>query len=527
MGDGRPDELRYTAFLSYSHKDAAAAGRVHRRLETYRMPRRLVGAETARGPVPARLAPIFRDREELPAATDLSKTVREALAQSGALIVLCSPAAAESLWVAEEIEIFRKLHPGRPVLAAVLGGDPPDCFPLVLRAFGRDGTWHEPLATDLRRHRDGGRLGLLKLVAGITGVGLDALVQRDASRRVRRVMAVTGAALVAMLAMLALALVALNARHEAEGQRAEAEGLVEFMHGDLRRRLDGVHRLDIMRTVNQRVLAYYDRQLARFDRPADRLMRARILQAFGQIELESGRQPDAVGVFGETYRTTAELLAAAPNDPDRIFGHAQSEYWLGFVAYMREDYPEARRRLERYRDLAGQLLAIDPSNPAWTREAAYAEGNLCSLAQAEQANPRALLGVCRESLRLMDQVHRALGDDETVIFDLANRHAWVADAWVLNGRWDEALNHRRQQERLVRLLIARAPSNLEYQDVWMRTQFTYGTLLVRRGRAGEARRWFQGAAATAARLHASDPENATWREWEQRTAARARGSTSN
>ena len=92
----------------------------------------------------------------------------------------------------------------------MLDGDPPDCFPAALRAFGRDGTWHEPLATDLRPHRDGTRLGLLKLVAGITGVGLDALVQRDAARRIRRVMAVTAAAVVAMLVMAALALVALQ-----------------------------------------------------------------------------------------------------------------------------------------------------------------------------------------------------------------------------------------------------------------------------------------------------------------------------
>ena len=35
-GSGQADELRYTAFLSYSHKDAAAAGRLHRRLEAYR-----------------------------------------------------------------------------------------------------------------------------------------------------------------------------------------------------------------------------------------------------------------------------------------------------------------------------------------------------------------------------------------------------------------------------------------------------------------------------------------------------------
>ena len=141
--------------------------------------------------VPERLWPIFRDREELPAATDLSETVREALAQSGALIILCSPHAAGSLWVAEEIEVFRRLHPDRPILAAILDGDPPDCFPGKLRAFGQDGTWHEPLATDLRPQGDGAHLGLLKLVAGITGVGLDALVQRDAARRIRRVMAVT------------------------------------------------------------------------------------------------------------------------------------------------------------------------------------------------------------------------------------------------------------------------------------------------------------------------------------------------
>ena len=211
----RPD-ARYAAFLSYSHKDAAAGGRLHRRLEGFRLPRRLIGIETARGPVPERLWPVFRDREELPAATDLSETVREALAQSGALIVLCSPHSAASLWVAEEIEIFRRLHPDRPVLAAILDGDPPDCFPQALRAFGQDGTWHEPLATDLRRGQDGAQLGLLKLVAGITGVGLDALVQRDAARRIRRVMAVTAVALTAMLIMAALTWVALDARKEAE-----------------------------------------------------------------------------------------------------------------------------------------------------------------------------------------------------------------------------------------------------------------------------------------------------------------------
>src|SRR4051812_42232519 len=276
MAEPAGADVRYTAFLSYSHRDAAAAARLHRRLEAYRVPKRLVGADAPRGPVPRRLWPIFRDREELPAASDLSETVRTALGQSGALVILCSPSAATSLWVAEEIETFRRLHSDRPILAAVLDGDPPDCFPAALRAFGKDGTWHEPLATDLRPGKDGRHLGLLKLVAGITGLGLDDLVQRDASRRVRRVTVVTIGAVVAMLIMAALAILALKARREAESERNEAEGLATFMLTDLRDRLRGVGRLDVMRAVNARALDYHNRQLELYDRPDDRIMRARV-----------------------------------------------------------------------------------------------------------------------------------------------------------------------------------------------------------------------------------------------------------
>jgi hypothetical protein len=515
----RPD-VRYTAFLSYSHRDSAAAGRLHRRLEAYRMPKRLAGSDGARGPVPERLWPIFRDREELPAATDLSETVRAALAQSGALIILCSDHAAGSLWVAEEIETFRTLHPDRPILAAILDGEPPDCFPAALRAFSRDGTWHEPLATDLRPGKDGKQLGLLKLVAGITGVGLDALVQRDAARRVRRITVLSTMALIATLIMAALAVIAFNARREAERQRAEADGLVEFMHGDLRERLRGVGRLEIMRTVNHRALAYYDRQLP-YARPADLLMRARVLQAIGEDEWE-GNEEGAIRRFTDTYRTTAALLEAEPNDPDRIFSHAQSEYWVGAMAYSLRNYSAAGNRFERYRRLANQLLARNPAHPDWIREVAYAEGNLCSVAQEVRSEAGATVRLCMRALRRMEQVDQLSPRDLAVQGDLANRHAWVADAWVRVGRWDRVLFHRAAQERLIRSLLERDPQNSDYQDIWMRTQFTFGCLQLRHGDPGDSARRFADAADTAAKLAARDDQNAEWRRWRSTTAAGAR-----
>ena len=105
-------ELRYRAYISYSHKDEAWAAWLHRALESYRVPRHLVGTKTSVGEVPARIRPVFRDRDDLSSATDLEGTVKQALADSENLIVVCSPDAATSHWVKEEILSLLKEHPG-------------------------------------------------------------------------------------------------------------------------------------------------------------------------------------------------------------------------------------------------------------------------------------------------------------------------------------------------------------------------------------------------------------------------------
>lgn len=513
MGDRAAEAPRYKAFLSYSHKDAAAAARLHKALEGYRLPKRLVGRAVEHGPVPQRLLPIFRDRDELPASSDLSERVRAALAQSGALIVLCSPDAAASRWVASEVETFRALHPQRPVLAAIVAGEPPGCFPAPLRLAGLDGAPREPLATDLRREGDGPRLGLLKLVAGLTGVGLDELVQRDASRRVRRVTAVTAVALAAMLIMALLTVVALAARREADRQRAEAEGLIEFMLTDLRQRLKGVGRIDIMTAANNRALAYYDRQDTLSPRNA--AMRARVLHAIGEDDLARGHPGRALLRFQEANSATRSLLDRVPSNADVIFAHAQGEYWLGFWQYRQRRFDGTRASWQRYRDLTQRLVAQAPGRPEWIREAGYAEGNLCTLALVEPIDAREAQRACAAALARIEQVHRIRPRDNSVILDLANRHAWMADVWNYLGRWEDVLHHRRKQEELARRLVALAPSNLDFQDFWMRTHFSFGQLLEGHGDLRMARASFKEAARIARLLRNRDPDNAEWHRFDR------------
>ena len=88
------ENYKYRAFISYSHSDEKWAAWLHKSLETYKLPKHIVGAETAFGPVPERIAPIFRDREELSTATSLGDVLTQALDDSACQIVICSPNAS-------------------------------------------------------------------------------------------------------------------------------------------------------------------------------------------------------------------------------------------------------------------------------------------------------------------------------------------------------------------------------------------------------------------------------------------------
>jgi tetratricopeptide (TPR) repeat protein len=509
MAERAGDELRYRAFLSYSHKDAAVAARLHRKLETYRIPTRLAGTPTPYGPVPDRLWPIFRDREELPAATDLSETVRAALRQSGALIILCSPHATASLWVAEEIRVFRELHPARPILAAILEGDAPTCFPPLLRAMG-DG--HEPLATDLRRDRDGERLGLLKLIAGITGLGLDDLVQRDASRRVRRVMAVTAGAVFMMLAMAVMVVIALSARREAEHQRAEAEGLIEFMLTDLGSRLKGVGRLEVMEAVNARALGYYGNQGDPAGLPPDSLQRrARVLHAVAGVDLDLGHTREALEVATEAHRITAAQLHQSPDDPDRLRDHARSDYLIGRVYELQHDWSQAEQRYRDYASAGMRLTALAPQNPDNAMVAGWGALNLGNVLLNGRRDYAGAQRSYEASIQWFDGAVRARPRDQEGVRALANAWAYLADSFWMREMWPQAHNARQRQLAIVEQLYRSDPADAENSYRLAVAERGVAKTYFKIGDPANARTHFLAAFGWSNRLTQRDPRNAEWR----------------
>lgn len=235
--------MRYATFISYNHRDRKAASWLHRALETYRIPKHMRGRDSAVGLLGAKLPPIFQDREELAASSDLAASVREALAESASLIVICSPAGAESRWVNEEIRAFTELGRRNRVQCLIVGGEPNasrlpgrdpamECLPPALFEDGAG----EPLAADIRPGQDSKTNARLKLLAGVLGVGFDELRQREQARQKRRLMLLAAASTIGFAVTSSLAILAMIARADAVKQRdlarqktAVAERTVDFV----------------------------------------------------------------------------------------------------------------------------------------------------------------------------------------------------------------------------------------------------------------------------------------------------------
>ena len=207
--------FKYTAFISYAHVDRNAAIWLHKALEGYRIPKDLQGTAGRDGPIPKSLFPIFRDRDELSSSPDLSQSIQDGLKASAYLIVLCSPAAARSRWVNQEVIEFKKFGRADRIHALIVDGVPDattdegGCFPLALVSkLADDGNLvpdptHEVLAADLRPDGDGKNEAKLKLIAGLLGIPFNSLRRREAAAARKQLLATQ--AIAAAMLLLAIA----------------------------------------------------------------------------------------------------------------------------------------------------------------------------------------------------------------------------------------------------------------------------------------------------------------------------------
>jgi tetratricopeptide (TPR) repeat protein len=515
---------RFYAFLSYSHKDRELADWLHRELEHFRVPSALAGKLTANGVVPRRLTPIFRDQHDLPAGDDLAVEIEAALAASQFLVVLCSPTAAKSRWTNLEIESFKRTRPEGCVLAAVVAGEPfasdmkgreaEECFPPALR-YKYDRRGHqtskraEPLAADFRETGEGKRLAFLKLVAGMLGVGLDELVQRATTRRHRQLAYVAAASLAGMAVTSTLAVTAIQARDAARDQRRQAEGLIAFMVGDLRDKLEPIGRLDALDGVGSRVLAYYSNQDTSELTDDALVQRSHALNLMAEVAFNRGNLKEAEQLYQQASAGTAEAVRRSPSDPERIFDHAQNVFYVGEVARFAGHPEQAEAAWREYKRLADRMAALAPDNLKYRMEVLYADEDvgisLFNQHRFGEAN-RQFESAAAE----MEKLASLYPGNTTYQKEFATLLAWIGDAQAALGNLPAAVGARaRQVSALERLLAASADSNARSRLITAHEGL--GLALADQGQLDRGIAELRSAVREAEDLIPVEPHNAQWK----------------
>ncbi|MBE6122701.1 MAG: hypothetical protein E7190_08295 [Erysipelotrichaceae bacterium] len=180
----------YDIYIVSARSDASAAEELASSIRNYTLPKGTILPDASAG-----YHRIITDTEE----KAMDETVRNTLAHSSFLIVLCSPDAKDDPGVNAKLTYFRELRNNTNIIAVIVRGDPADAFPdsfiekkLVphvlpdMTITEREETI-EPIAADLRaedpkRYKQLLRYETLRIIASVLGLHPDDLEQRHRSR---------------------------------------------------------------------------------------------------------------------------------------------------------------------------------------------------------------------------------------------------------------------------------------------------------------------------------------------------------
>lgn len=199
----------YNAFISYKHADldSSIAEHIQNKLEHFHVPHNIAQKLKHK-----KITRIFRDKDELPATSNLTDTITDALEKAEHLIVICSTNTKQSVWVQREIETFLKTHSRDKILTVLCDGDPYDVIPEILlftekELKDEDGVAHkvkvpiEPLSCDYRMgKKQADKEELARLASAILGCSYDELQRRRRQYKIRRAIAVGSVVFAALAA---------------------------------------------------------------------------------------------------------------------------------------------------------------------------------------------------------------------------------------------------------------------------------------------------------------------------------------
>jgi eukaryotic-like serine/threonine-protein kinase len=303
--------------------------------------------------------------------------------------------------------------------------------------------------------------------------------------------------------------IALAARSEAETRRAQAEDLIDFMVGDLRKKLEPVGRLDVLDDVAKKTLQY----LSSFDpetlTAAELARNAKVLHQLGEVQIAQGKLDEAMRTFTQSVALSASAVKKTPRDPAARLSLATSHFWLGNGYRLQGRLPEALHHLTEYMNAGEQLAREYPDNDEYRLERAYGHSNVATILEA-QGEYRAAL-THHEVTRTI-KAERLAADPANAEkqADVANTLNKIGFVMQRLGDLRGALTNYQRELEIYRAAVRDDPSNIKWKRRLTVSQSYVASALEALGDYDAAFVLREQEVAVNRELHARDPENAEW-----------------
>lgn len=371
------------------------------------------------------------------------------------------------------------------------------------------------VAEDLQRYMNGE-------VVEAYSAGLAYRLTRFVLRN-RMLMAVAGAALLTLVvAMVMVAVFALRtdqARQQAEVRKKQAEGLIGFMVGDLREKLEPLGRLEILEEVGDRAMVYFDQVEQSELSPEERSRYALTFRQIGQVRRLEGDLVGAAAAFRSSLELTQSLAKAAPSDSRLQVELCAALFWVGQALYDQGDFEPALPYMQRYLKIAETWARRFPEDETWRLELTQATSNVGSVLE-RMGDVASALSAYRRRLAFAQDLVQASPDNTALQLERALAHNTLGFALESVGELTEALAHYEQDLAIKQALVDSDPSHQLWRQRLATSVFYLANLHRQSGRLTEAESQFRAQLEISKTLAKMDQRNG---EWQRNEAVAKRG----
>ena len=335
---------------------------------------------------------------------------------------------------------------------------------------------------------------------------IDALARLEwiANRKARLLRRVAAVVVIALLTAGGAKYV-VDVRRErsiAEHRRAQAERLVAFMVGDLRKKLEPVGRLDVLSGVGGEAMRYFS-DLTPAEMTTDELREnARTLSQIGEVQSSLGNPAAAAAAMQRSLALATEAVKREPGNADARFEVATSEFWIGDLSRLRGDLPGALAHYEIYMHACEALAKENPANKLYAIESGYGHSNVGTILE-QQGNLAAALDHYQRAVAIKERN----SDDKGDIANTVNKVAVVLNSM---GRYAEARAAFAREHDLLAAALKTRPDNTKWLTALATNRNALASLEEDNGDDARALALIAEQHEITAGLVARDPKNTQW-----------------